>query len=62
MTHRLGGYLFAAFGAMMVVVGVIDPPAMVWALIPDWRWMVGVLFVYSYLVWRTDPDRQYMEA
>jgi uncharacterized membrane protein len=60
-THRLGGYLFAAFGAMMVVVGVIDPQAMVWALIPGLAVVAGVPIVYSYLVWRTDPDRQYME-
>lgn len=60
-THRLGGYLFAAFGAMMVVVAVIDPKSMVWALIPGLAVIVGVLFVYSYLIWRTDPDRQYME-
>jgi uncharacterized membrane protein len=60
-THRLGGYLFAAFGAMMVVVGVIDPQAMVWALIPGLVVVTGVPIVYSYLVWRTDPDRQYVE-
>jgi uncharacterized membrane protein len=61
LTHRLGGYLFAAFGAIMVVVGVINPEILAWILLPGLAVVIGIPVVYSYLVWRNDPDRIQLE-
>lgn len=56
-THRLGGWLFVAVGFVFVVAGVASSTtAFVLALIL----LIAVtvwLVVYSYLVWRGDPER-----
>jgi uncharacterized membrane protein len=62
LTHRLGGYLFAAFGALMVAIGAVNPAWLAWALIPGLILVVGMPVAYSYLVWRDDPHRQSMES
>jgi uncharacterized membrane protein len=56
-THRLGGWLFIALG-LAFVAGALFKRA--WSA----QWIVGgvlgmvvVLFVYSYLAWRGDPDK-----
>lgn len=56
-THRLGGWVFIVSGILMMAAGVIAAP---WAF-----WMaMGVLLggslglmVYSYFVWKSDPDK-----
>ncbi len=57
-THRLGGWLFMAAGAL-IVVGALALPQGMWVVV-----MMGVLValivtlaVYSYLVWKRDPAR-----
>jgi len=57
-THRLGGWLFVAAGAL-IVVGALALPQGMWVVL-----MTGVLValivtlaVYSYLVWKRDPAR-----
>ncbi len=57
-THRLGGWVFITVGAAMAVLGLINPawafPVMLVGLIGG----ITVILVYSYRVWRDDPDRQ----
>lgn len=55
-THRRGGWVFIASGLVMIVVGTLAPEAFMWALAPL---MLGiaVLVVYSYLVWKSDPNK-----
>jgi uncharacterized membrane protein len=58
-THRLGGYLFLALGAAMIVAAFLLPPeAFIWIVLIGVFGLIGVLFGYSYLVWRNDPDRR----
>ncbi len=56
-THRLGGWLLIAMGLMLIVAALLEA---------QWAFMAaaaifgaGILwiFVYSYLVWRSDPNR-----
>jgi len=59
LTHRLGGYLFIGTGALTAVVAFLFPPEVFfWVLIVGLGASVAALFVYSYLVWRDDPDRR----
>ena len=59
LTHRLGGYLFIGTGAITAVVSFLFPPQVFfWVLIVGLGGSVVGLFVYSYLVWRDDPDRR----
>ena len=56
-THRLGGWLFVFMGVVMIV-SAFSNSAEVLALIgPFVIGVVVLLFAYSYLVWRGDPDR-----
>lgn len=55
-THRLGGRLFVVFGLAMVVVAPFQEKWAFYAL-----WITGAVFlvflyVYSYRVWKKDPD------
>lgn len=56
-THRVGGWLFAAIGAIAVLGGLARQPwtlpvtvglAIAWAVL---------VMVYSYVTWRSDPQR-----
>lgn len=59
LTHRLGGYLFIGTGALTAVVAFLFPAEVFfWVLIVGLGVSVVALFVYSYLVWRDDPDRR----
>lgn len=58
-THRLGGRLFALFGAALVVVALIAPVAWLTAIVVGGAAaLAAILTVYSYLAWRADPARQ----
>lgn len=58
LTHRLGGYLFIATGLVSALVAFVFPPAVFfWVLMVGVVGSVVLLSVYSYLVWRSDPDR-----
>jgi uncharacterized membrane protein len=56
-THRAGGWVFVAEGLAFMAAGVIQAP---WAFFAACSLLLlGVLglAVYSYLVWRGDPDK-----
>jgi uncharacterized membrane protein len=56
-THSAGGWVFLATGAASAIGAIIGGQ---WALIFMFAALVpGIvfLFVYSYLIWRSDPDR-----
>lgn len=58
-THRLGGYAFMAVGAVSAIAAfVAAPEVFFWVLLVGTGVAIVGLFVYSYLVWRDDPDRR----
>lgn len=56
-THRLAGWLFAASGAATLVCGIVRPTWGVFVMLGTILPGVLVMTVYSYLVWRGDPER-----
>jgi uncharacterized membrane protein len=56
-THRIAGWVFIASGAVTGIAAVFSGPAafvvMMATILPG----TAFLFVYSYWVWRDDPDR-----
>jgi len=56
-THRAGGWFFVAMGLVMLAAGVVARRAAFTAAIG--LLVVGILglCVYSYVVWRADPDK-----
>ncbi len=59
-THRMAGWTFVLLGLTFIILGFSGPDGGVWvfatiALAPVAS--VLWLFVYSYLVWRSDPDK-----
>jgi uncharacterized membrane protein len=56
-SHRLGGWLFLAWGALELAVGLLRPAAGLFVLLGGAVLVSGILFVYSYLIWRDDPDK-----
>lgn len=58
-THRSGGRLFALEGLLMIAGTFVLPAGWLIALLVGGIVLVSVvLVIYSYSVWRTDPDRQ----
>lgn len=58
-THRLGGKLFILLGLLMMVsMFLLSPDSWVYVIVGGTFALVGVLMVYSYLVWRQDPKVQ----
>jgi uncharacterized membrane protein len=56
-THRLGGWLFIATGVVVLVTGLL---AMWWSIVAMLAMMgvaVVTMVVYSYVVWKNDPER-----
>lgn len=56
-THRLGGWLLILTGLLIAFSGIVRTQ---WAFALTAAWFPVFLvwiFAYSYLVWRTDPDR-----
>src|SRR5204863_2516919 len=56
-THRAGGWLFITMGVIFMIVGIVRTA---WAV----RFMLGLglagvlgLVIYSYVLWRRDPDK-----
>jgi uncharacterized membrane protein len=56
-THQLGGKLFVAEGLILMLATVLLP-SQVWptVLVASTLLLVAVLMVYSYLIWRRDPE------
>jgi uncharacterized membrane protein len=57
-THRLGGWLFMALGVLFAVTGAFKLGRFGFVVIGAVLAVVVILFVYSYLVWRGDPEKQ----
>jgi uncharacterized membrane protein len=56
-THRLGGRLFLALGALALLSVPFGPQIGIWVIAAGAAAVVLVLFAYSYIVWRDDPSR-----
>jgi uncharacterized membrane protein len=57
-THRLGGRLILAQGLLVILAAVLWGPAgALVLLLTSMVAIMSLLFVYSYLVWRSDPER-----
>lgn len=54
-THRLGGRLLAAGGALLILVALITGNLPAWAVVIGVVVPTVVSLVYSYIVWRNDP-------
>jgi immunity protein, SdpI family len=57
-THRLGGWLFLGTGLVVTVLALVAPRSALAALMIGLLGSAAITIVYSYLVWRGDPDRQ----
>ncbi|MDQ6673743.1 MAG: SdpI family protein [Chloroflexota bacterium] len=56
-THRLGGWLFVGWGLLELAAGRLLSPAGLLVLLGGGGVVVAILLVYSYLMWRADPDK-----
>lgn len=59
-THRVGGRLFMLEGAILAISGLLDVAsgALLGLIIGGLAVIVGIMFAYSYVVWRDDPARR----
>lgn len=58
-TNRLGGWLFVVWGLGIVLSAVIGKPSLTYRVILAGAGvLIVVTTIYSYLVWRADPDKQ----
>jgi uncharacterized membrane protein len=56
-THRLAGWVFVAGGIALMAAGAIGRPVAIGIAFGLLGVGVSFTIVYSYLVWRSDPDR-----
>jgi uncharacterized membrane protein len=56
-THRLAGWVFILGGFAIMAAGILKNAVAVWAAGVVLLGGTALAAVYSYLVWRTDPDR-----
>jgi uncharacterized membrane protein len=58
-THRAAGRLFVGLGLLLALLGLTGSWTATWIVALGGTFTgVGFLFVYSYLVWKRDPDKQ----
>lgn len=57
-THRIGGWLFILGGVILIFTGLVRTPLAILVMAVYFVAMTVWMFVYSYLVWRSDPDRR----
>lgn len=57
-THRLGGWLFIAFGFVHIAVVFAAPKLVPFEIVGGLFGIMIFALVYSYLVWRHDPNRR----
>jgi len=56
-THRVGGWVFMAAGLLLILAGALDSTtALIVAVALTGAGVLGTV-VYSYVLWRGDPDR-----
>lgn len=56
-THRLAGWLFMAMGVGWITSGIVRSPPLFMTILGFCAASVLWIFVYSYVVYRRDPDR-----
>jgi uncharacterized membrane protein len=56
-THRAGGWLFIVVGLATIATTFISPRLAFWVLIGGLLGGTVALFIYSYVLWRQDPDK-----
>ncbi len=56
-THRLGGWMFMAIGVGFLAMAIVQAAWFLIALLVANLTAIVLLFAYSYVVWRDDPDR-----
>lgn len=58
-THRLVGRLFVALGLAVLAVGLTGLSTVLFAiLVAGLVVVIAIAFVYSYRIWKVDPDKQ----
>lgn len=58
-THRAAGRLFAGLGLLLLACGLAGSSSATWIVALGGTFAgIAFLFVYSYLVWRRDPQKQ----
>jgi uncharacterized membrane protein len=58
-SHRLGGWLMFGLGLLCTLVSIAGKPFLfVWILLGGTGSITLILFAYSYIVWKNDPDKQ----
>jgi len=57
-THRLGGWLFMALGVLFAASGAFKLGSFGFVVIAAVIAVVVILFGYSYVVWKADPEKQ----
>lgn len=59
-THRLGGKLFFLFGAIVTLTSFYSPARLLFGsmISTGTIFLVVILFIYSYFVWKNDPSRK----
>lgn len=57
-THRLGGWLFVSMGLIVIAAGFVQQKLFSIVMLVGIISIVVVLFVYSYLIWKKDPNKQ----
>ena len=56
-THRVGGWVFMAGGILLMTCGLVRQPGYIAAVAGFLGLGIVMLMVYSYRVWRNDPDK-----
>ena len=56
-THRVGGYVFIAIGALTILTALFTPALTFKVLFATALTGVVFLFVYSYMAWKDDPSK-----
>ena len=57
MTHRLAGWLFALMGVLFAIAAIVEAGWMFIATFSISGFCVALIIIYSYLVYRHDPER-----
>ena len=56
-THQLGGKIFVVFGLLMVLAGLVGREWLFFTVFGLFFASIVFLVIYSYIVWKSDPDR-----
>ena len=57
-THRLGGRAFVLGGIILILFVLASPKLGMTAMVISIHVVILFIFVYSYRVWKSDPDKR----